>query len=40
LILAGIDLHGRAQRLAAGMDGAVSMAGPQQAMVQRLQRAF
>ncbi len=40
LILAGIDLHGRAERLAAGTDAAVTAASPARALIQRLERSL
>jgi len=40
LILAGIDLHERVGRVAAGIDAPIAMASPARALLQRLERAF
>ncbi len=40
LILAGIDLHERVGRLAAGIEAPVAAASPARALLQRLERAF
>lgn len=40
LILAGIDLHERVGRLAAGIEAPITMASPARALFQRLERAF
>jgi regulator of CtrA degradation len=40
LILAGIDLHERVGRVAAGLEAPVSIGSPARALIQRLERAF
>lgn len=40
LILAGIDLHGRAERLAVGTDAPIATGSPARALIQRLERVF
>jgi regulator of CtrA degradation len=40
LILAGIDLHERVARVAAGIEAPVSIGSPARALIQRLERAF
>jgi len=40
LILAGIDLHERAERLAVGTDAPIATGSPARALIQRLERVF
>jgi hypothetical protein len=40
LIMAGIDLHERVGRIAAGIEGPIALASPARALLQRLERAF
>ncbi|UAK23474.1 DUF1465 family protein [Sphingomonas nostoxanthinifaciens] len=40
LILAGIDLYERVERIAAGIDAPVAAASPARVLIQRLERAF
>jgi regulator of CtrA degradation len=40
LILAGIDLHERVGRMAAGLEAPVSIGSPARALLQRLEQAF
>jgi regulator of CtrA degradation len=40
LIMAGIDLHERVGRVAAGIEAPIASASPARALLQRLERAF
>jgi regulator of CtrA degradation len=40
LIMAGMDLHARASRMAEGIESPVSIGSPARTLIQRLERAF